>query len=169
LNYRNSDCTPAQCLWAVIDRALLGQMSPERNPFSYLLLLVRGFHRARRIRRRLPAWFCFCSAAHPEIWVLIFARDYDLRVNLWQRLGDPPPLWCTCYNRSDAIHYDPNAHIGTVGNKTTLCSCRSDLGAGSPRRRLNGRRSGGCRLSRRRGRGLNGLGQCRASTELIKP
>ena len=116
----------------------------------------------------LPAWLCFCCAAHPEIWVLIFARGHDLRINLRQSLGGPTPLWCPCYNRSDAIHYDPNAHIGTVGNKTRLCAYRSDLGAGSLRPRLNGWRFGGCRLGRRCGRGLNGLGRCRASTEFIE-
>jgi hypothetical protein len=36
-----------------------------------------------------------CSAAHSEVRILIFAGDYDLRVDLWQRLGGPHPLWRT--------------------------------------------------------------------------
>ena len=83
-----------------------------------------------------PLGCAFAPPPIPKFGFLIFASDHDLGVNLWQRLGGPLPLWSTCHNRSDAIHYDPNAHIGAIGNKTSLCACRSDLGAGSLRRRL---------------------------------
>jgi len=63
-----------------------------------------------------------CPAAHPKVRILIFARSHYLRVDLWQRLGGPPPLRRTGHDRSNAIHDDPKAHIGTIGNKASLCA-----------------------------------------------
>lgn len=142
-----------------------GRRAPYVNRSQRTSIEVAFYPNSRGSALRLTDWslaarlWC-CSAAHSEIRILIFASDYDLRVDLWQRLGRAAPLWSTCYNWSNAIHEDPNAHIDPVGNKTSLCACRSDLSAGSPRRRLNRRRLNWRRLNRR---GLSGrrLGRSR--------
>jgi hypothetical protein len=80
-------------------------------------LTAGTLHRARRIRHWLPTRLRCRSA---EVRILTFARGHELRVDFWQRLRGPGPLGCACHNRSDAIHYDPKAHIGPVGNKSSL-------------------------------------------------
>ena len=140
-------------IFAGLRRARLAR--PSKQLF---VLMAGGLCRARRIRHRLATRLRRCPAAHPKVRILIFARSHYLRVDLWQRLGGPPPLRRTGHNRSNAIHDDPKAHIGAIGNKTSLCAYLSDLGAGSPlRRRLSGNRL------RRRSLSRSGLNRCRLS------
>jgi hypothetical protein len=126
-------------------------------------LPVRGFHRAftdssaarlvvlllRRASRSLDSDFC----KRPRPAGRFVARAW------W------PASVVEYPSSSVECNYDPYAHIGSLGNKTSLCACRCDLGAGFRRRRLNGRGLGRRRLN---GCRLSGLGRRRASAEFIE-
>ncbi len=124
----------------------------------------------------MPARLRMCSAT--EVWIPIFAGDDELGIDLRQRLCGPLSLRGTCHDWTNAIHNDPNAHVGPIWNETSLHARSPDLGArprwrrfirgGLDRRSLVGNRLSGGGLSWS-GLSGGGLAQRRAGTKFIEP
>jgi hypothetical protein len=78
----------------------------------------------------LAAWSGLCSTA--KVWIPIFAGVHELRVDRRQGLCGSSALRTVRHDRPDAIHDDPAAHAGSVGNETGLATSFSDLGTRPP-------------------------------------